>query len=80
MTKQQTALAEYRDYVRGLLRKRELPTRQVTVMHRDLFGLAGIAWRDGQAMDELLGSLHMGDLIALAKQLRDEESDDGDDE
>lgn len=73
-------LAEYRDYIRRLLRKRELPTRQVTVMHRDVFGLAGVPWRDGQPMEELLSALHMGELIALANQLRDtdidEESDD----
>lgn len=71
-------LANYRDYVRELLRKRDLPQRQVTVMHRDLFGLAGVPWRDGQSMEELLSCLHMGELIALANQLRDndEESDD----
>lgn len=70
-------IAAYRDYIRDLLRKRELPMRQVTVMHRDVFGLAGVPWRDGQQMEELLSTLHMGELIALANQLRDdEESDD----
>ena len=65
--------ASYRDYIRDLLRKRELPMRQVTVMHRDVFGLAGVPWRDGQQMEELLSTLHMGELIALANQLRDDE-------
>lgn len=77
MAKTNSETASYRDYVRDLLRKRELPMRQVTVMHRDVFGLAGVPWRDGQQMEELLSTLHMGELIALANQLRDdEESDD----
>ncbi len=77
-TQAKSELARYRDYVRDLLRQRELPMRQVTVMHRDVFGLAGVPWRDGEQMEAFLGSLHMGELIALANQLRDndEESDD----
>lgn len=75
MTTTQAELANARERVQMLMRKRELPLRQVTVMHRDLFGAAGIDWKDGQSMDALLGSLHMGELIRLATQLRDEGDD-----
>jgi hypothetical protein len=74
----QAVLANYRSYVASLMRKRELPTRRVTVMHRDIFGHAGVAWKDGQSMDECLDGLHMGELIALAKLLRDDEEGDDD--
>lgn len=69
VTVQQAEQANYRDYVMTLLRKAELPTRRVTVMHRNVFAHAEIPWADGQAMDELLSSLHMGQLIALKRQL-----------
>lgn len=72
-------VAEYRDYVRVLLRRRELPTRQVTVMHRDVFARAGVPWNDGQSMEALLSALDKDALIGLARQLRgDDDSDEED--
>ncbi|WP_242875635.1 hypothetical protein [Stenotrophomonas maltophilia] len=67
-------------YLRGfahqLLREAELPDRQVTVMHRDLFRRAGIDWRDGQNMASLLDSLTLQQLRALVDQLRDGDDDE----
>lgn len=65
-----------RGFAHGLMRQAELPHREVTVMHRDLFKRAGIAWRDGQAMDALLGSLDITQLRALIDELRDDDLED----
>ncbi len=67
-------------YLRGfahqLLREAELPDRQVTVMHRDLFRRAHIDWQDGQNMATLLDSLNLQQLRALVDQLRDGDDDE----
>ena len=56
-TVREAELANYRDYVIGLMRKAELPTRTVTVMHRNLFAHAEVPWRDpaGEPRDDQLG-------------------------
>ncbi len=55
------ATADGVQYLRGfavhVLRDAELPHRQVTVMHRDIFRRAGIEWLDGQSMDTCLAGL-----------------------
>ncbi|MBH1577316.1 hypothetical protein I5U07_22045 [Stenotrophomonas maltophilia] len=63
-------------FAERLLREAELPYRQVTVMHRDLFRRAGIEWRDGQSMASLLDSLNLQQLRALVDQLRDGDDDE----
>lgn len=68
-TVREAELANYRDYVIGLMRKAELPTRTVTVMHRNLFAHAEVPWRDGDSMDAALSALHLGQLIALKRHL-----------
>ncbi|HHA2467513.1 hypothetical protein ACVMVB_18270 [Stenotrophomonas maltophilia] len=72
--------AEGTQYLRGfavhVLRDAELPHRQVTVMHRDIFRRAGIEWRDGQSMDTCLASLSKPQLRALIDQLRDDDQDE----
>lgn len=68
-----------RGFAHGLIRQVELPHRQVTVMHRDIFKRAGIAWRDGQDMAALLGTLNRGQLVALIDQLRDDGQENDDD-
>ncbi|HGM7330852.1 TPA: hypothetical protein ACKQA1_001901 [Stenotrophomonas maltophilia] len=60
-----------RSFAFYLMRDAELPDRQVTVMHRDLFRRAGIEWRDGQDLVELLASLDLQQLRGLIGQLRD---------
>lgn len=70
-----SGLQYLRGFTHRLLREAELPYRQVTVMHRDLFRRAGIEWRDGQSMVSLLDSLNLQQLRALVDQLRD--GDDG---
>jgi hypothetical protein len=45
--------------IRTQLQQRELPMDRVTVMHRDLFARAGIAWNEGADLD--------GELQALSK-------------
>ena len=62
-----------RGFVVGLMRQAELPHRQVTVMHRDLFRRAGIPWKDGQSMDALLASLDRPQLRALMDLLREDD-------
>lgn len=42
-----TCTAAQRQLINHLLREAQLPTLQVTVLHRDLFRKAGIAWEDG---------------------------------
>jgi hypothetical protein len=49
-----TCTPAQREFIRRLLCQTELPTRQVTVMHRDLFDKAGIAWVDGADMNATL--------------------------
>ncbi|HIE4342221.1 hypothetical protein I5U90_07935 [Stenotrophomonas maltophilia] len=68
-----------RSFAHQLLREVELPDRQVTVMHRDLFRRAGIEWRDGQSMASLLDSLNLQQLRALVDQLRDGDGDEEED-
>ncbi|HGM5880616.1 hypothetical protein [Stenotrophomonas maltophilia] len=63
-------------FAERLLREAELPHRQVTVMHRDLFRRAQIQWRDGQDMAGLLDSLNLQQLRALVDQLRDGDDDE----
>lgn len=72
----QNELHFQRGLVHGLMRKRELPTDRVTVMHRDLFGRNGIPWKDGMSMDALLASLGYEQLRALVHELRDDEEVD----
>ena len=43
-----------RHRVHTLLQELELPVEQVTVMHRDLFKAAGIAWVDGASLSATL--------------------------
>lgn len=69
-------LARLRQFVRALMRDAELPQREVTVMHRNVFQRAGVEWKDGQKMDECLSQLTMRQLRGLVDQLRDEEDDD----
>lgn len=72
--------AEGVQYLRGfavhLLRDAELPHRQVTVMHRDIFRRAGIEWLDGQSMDACLAGLSQQQLRTLIDQLRDDDQDE----
>lgn len=68
-----------RSFAHRLLCEAELPDRQVTVMHRDLFRKAGIEWRDGQSMASLLDSLNLQQLRALIDQLRDGDDDEEED-
>jgi hypothetical protein len=63
-------------YALRLLREAELPTREVTVMHRLIFQRAGIPWKDGQNMGELLGSLTGAGMGRLIDQLRDDEQEE----
>lgn len=74
------ATADGVQYLRGfavhVLRDAELPHRQVTVMHRDIFRRAGIEWRDGQSMDTCLAGLSQQQLRALIDQLRDDDQDE----
>lgn len=63
-------------FAERLLREAELPHRQVTVMHRDLFRRAQIQWRDGQDMAGLLDSLNLQQLRALVDQLHDGDDDE----
>jgi len=65
-----------RSFAFHLMRDAELPERQVTVMHRDLFRRAGIEWRDGQSMASLLDGLNLQQLRALVDQLRDGDDDE----
>lgn len=65
-----------RGFAHGLIRRAELPHRQVTVMHRDIFKRSGITWQDGQDMARLLDSLDREQLRALINELRDEEEED----
>jgi hypothetical protein len=65
-----------RGFAHGLIRQAELPTRQVTVMHRDLFKRAGIPWCDGQDLQALLDTLERPQLAALIDQLRDDEQEE----
>ncbi|ASK91075.1 hypothetical protein KWH04_01030 [Xanthomonas campestris pv. trichodesmae] len=67
-----------RDFTQRLLREAELPNRQVTVMHRDIFKRADISWRDGQDMAQLLGTLTKVQLRALVDELRDDNQGDDD--
>ncbi len=72
--------AEGTQYLRGfavqVLRDAELPHRQVTVMHRDIFRRAGIEWLDGQSMDTCLAGLSQQQLRTLIDQLRDDDQDE----
>lgn len=65
-----------RGFAHGLIRQAELPHRCVTVMHRDIFKRAGIVWRDGQDMGELLDSLERQQLRALIDELRGDDQED----
>ena len=65
-----------RGFVHGLMRRRELPTDRVTVMHRDLFAKCNVTWQDGQSMDALLSSLSYEQVRALEDALRDDEAAD----
>ncbi len=77
MTDFNTSGSQYlRSFAFYLMRDAELPDRQVTVMHRDLFRRAGIEWRDGQSMASLLDSLNLQQLRALVDQLRDGDDDE----
>ncbi|AMV00304.1 hypothetical protein [Xanthomonas citri] len=67
-----------RDFTQRLLREAELPHRQVTVLHRDIFKRAGIPWRDSQDMAEVLGTLSHAQLRALVDELRDDNQEDED--
>ncbi|HIE5969061.1 TPA: hypothetical protein ACXN3R_001000 [Stenotrophomonas maltophilia] len=69
-------LQHLRWFAESLMRDAELPDRQVTVMHRDLFRRAGIQWRDGQDLVELLASLDLQQLSSLISQLRDVDDDE----
>lgn len=69
-------LAYLRGFVVGLLRKAELPTRQVTVLHRNLFQKARIEWVDGENLDARLGTCTREQLRSLIEQLRDPEDED----
>ncbi|MGH8053565.1 MAG: hypothetical protein ACREP4_06570 [Stenotrophomonas sp.] len=71
-------LPSQRQFIRALMRDAELPTRQVTVMHRDIFRRAGVSWTDGQAMDNLLDSLNLHDLHRLTDELRDDDIEEDD--
>ena len=75
-TTSSNGLQYLRSFTHRLLREAELPDRQVTVMHRDLFRRAGIEWRDGQSMASLLDSLNLQQLRALVDQLRDGDDDE----
>ncbi|WP_414616715.1 hypothetical protein [Stenotrophomonas muris] len=70
-TTSSNGLHHLRWFAESLMRDAELPDRQVTVMHRDLFRRAGIEWRDGQDLVELLASLDLQQLRGLIGQLRD---------
>lgn len=68
-------------FARTLMQRAELPTHQVTVLHRDLFRRLGIEWIDGESMDPRLESLTREQASALISALRnrigdDEENDD----
>ncbi|HDS1510340.1 hypothetical protein [Stenotrophomonas geniculata] len=65
-----------REFALRLLREAELPHRQVTVMHRDIFAKAGIVWQDGQDMNLVLSGLNTWQLLALIYQLRDGDEDE----
>ncbi len=67
-----------RQFVRMLMREAELPVREVTVMHRDIFRRAGVDWIDGQSMDRLLDSLSIHELHRLTDQLRVDEVEEED--
>jgi hypothetical protein len=73
-----SGLQYLRDFTQRLLREAELPTRQVTVLHRDIFKRADIPWRDGQDMAELLGTLSLAQLRALVDELRDDNQENDD--
>ncbi|MGN7832636.1 hypothetical protein ACTJI2_13600 [Pseudoxanthomonas sp. 22568] len=59
------------------LHEAELSMREVTVMHRDIFHRAGIEWRDGQSMEELISSVSDDQLRRLVAELpNDDEEED----
>lgn len=64
----------------GLMRLAELPIDRVTVMHRDLFKRAGIEWRDGESMDARMSTLTADQLDGVIEQLRDDDTEEDDDE
>jgi len=57
--------------VRTQLRQLELPVEQVSVMHRDLFRAAGIAWSDGADMDTTLRAVSMSAASRLINALKE---------
>lgn len=67
---------QQRLFIRTLLREQELPVNRVTVMHRDLFTGAGIAWVDGQSMDVALEGCTKAQASSLIEQLQDDEGED----
>lgn len=64
------ATPEQRRYIRGLMRQLELPIDRVTVMHRDLFRTAGIAWRDYVDLEAELSLLTLAQAGALIDALK----------
>jgi hypothetical protein len=55
--------------IRTQLQQRELPMDRVTVMHRDLFARAGIAWNEGVDLDGELQALSKVEASRLISQL-----------
>lgn len=72
------ATPSQQQYVLSLMRAQELPTRQVTVMHRLIFGRANVPWKDGQKMDALLASLNQRQVDALVSELREDDQEEDD--
>lgn len=52
------------------LRQQEYPTDRVTVMHRDLFGAAGVPWNNGRDLDAELCTITKEQASALLRQLK----------
>lgn len=77
-----TATSFQKSLIVGLMKKRELPTDVVTVMHRDLFTRAKVEWSDGMSMAHFLDGLLLIDATELIDVLRDgeEDSEDEDDD
>jgi hypothetical protein len=62
-----------RDFIGSLLQAQELPTDVVTFGHKPVFEAAGIPWRNGANLDQVLHGLSREQSSALIDQLKEDE-------
>lgn len=62
-----------RSTIRSLLVDRDLLALRVNAEHGDLFDRVGVSWREGQALDALLGGLSAAQAARLIVELTRED-------